>query len=248
MDRRTLLQRAAVGTAVAWAVPQLISTQAAAAQSPVCTPDGITWSDFEIDVDALPTTSFDAPLAPGGTVDVAFNDAGIGSGTATAAYASVAPLGGVFTSFVVLEMDASAPGEFCELVLTFSSPVEAASFTLLDVDLGLGNWQDQVLLEATLAGSPVTLGLADWTANATYIQHDDDPPFPAPKTGDLFTAILDPSGIGDGTDNTVSTANVAVTYVGQIDTLTIRYLAGPDEATPQPQQIGIGDFTFCSYP
>ncbi len=247
IGRRSLLKGAAVGTVVAWAAPQVLSMTAAAAQSAACIPDGLPWSDFDVDVDNLDTTSFDAPLASGGVVNVAFSDAGIGAGVATAGYATVAPLGAVGTSFVVLEMNASVPGEFCELVLTFSDPVEQLAFTLLDLDRGLGNWQDVVLLEATYLGNAVTLNPADYGFDNTLIQHDDVPLIP-PKTGDQFTAITDQSGIGNGTANTVPDANVSINYPGTLDTLTIRYLAGPLQANPQPQQIGIGDLTFCVFP
>lgn len=235
IDRRSLIRKAAIGGTAVWAAPQILTVTAAGAQSGACIPDGLAWSDFEIDVDALPSGSFDAPIANGGTVTVAYT-AGGGS---TVGYATVAPLGGVFSSFATLGLAASAPAEFTELTLTFSVPVEDLSFTILDLDLGDGFWQDQIQLEASLAATPVLLGAGDVSFNATLVASALLPP------ANQFTAISDPSGIGSGTANSSADANVAVTYPSAVDTLVIRYLAGPAEATPQPQQIGVGDLTFC---
>lgn len=248
LDRRQLLKRAAVGGAVAWVAPQILSASAAGAATALCLPDNITWSDWEVDVDLLPSFSFQVPQATGGNVTVAFSDAGIGGGTATAAYASVVPLGAQSSSFVTLEMSATAPAEFCELTLVFDNPVQNLAFGLWDVDKGNGFWQDVVTLEASLAGSPVVLGPGGAFFLNTQIQQDPSPPNPAPQTGDQFTATVDPSGTGAGTDNSTAAANILLNYPGPIDTITIRYSAGPDEATPQPQQIGIGNFIFCSIP
>lgn len=237
-SRRRALGLATAG-AVAWTVPTVITVEAAAAAT--CFATTVTWSDYDATIADYPDSwPFFVPIGLSSDIEVGFDDSGTGAGTGNAGYADlINPLGGASTSYIVLELEATATGQYVELELVFSSLVSQLSFTLLDVDRGLGRWQDQVQLRATRGGLPVpaptvTPGSLDLVASPIV-------------DGVQVLALTDPSGVGDGTANNATTANALVDYgVGNyLDRLVIRYEAGPDEGVPQRQQIGITDMFMC---
>lgn len=240
IDRRTLLRTGAAGAALAWVTPAILTVDAASAAT--CMVETVLWSDFSIDVDNLDTSSFSVPYAASDTLTIAYDETTPPAPpTADAGYATVSPLGGVISSFITLEMDASTGGQQVSITFTFTTPVRDLNFTLLDVDLGSGNWQDRVVLTATESGSPVLIGAGDFTLNPLFVSHA------VVGSTDQFTGILDPSGVGTGVPNFDTDANVEVTYAALVDTLVITYIAMPEAVDPALQQIGITDFTFCSF-
>ncbi len=248
LDRRRLIQGAAAGGAIVWALPTILSAPAQALGS--CAPARLTWSDWEIDIDNLTPapSSFGAAIGASSTATVSFSTSGIGSGAATTAYAAPSPLGAETTSFIVLNLLAAAPGDSCSLTISFSNPVSYLNFTLLDIDLGLGNWQDQVDVTSSYLGSPVVLAPGEATFNGVLVSQAELPAPGPTKVTDQFTGILDPSGTGAGVPNNTASANVALGYSNvKIDQVVLTYRAGPTIATPQPQQIGIADFVFCLF-
>jgi hypothetical protein len=236
MSRRSLLGKAAVGAAVAWTAPVVLAVPASAEVS--CTEDEVNWQIWEFSLNDLANNPFDVPVGATGTMSVSFDDSNMGAGTATPGYAQVVPLGGFVSDFISIEMSASAPGEYSTITFAFDEPVLSLTFTLLDVDRGIGDaWQDEVMLEATFLGTPVVLDVIDYTYNPAYVAHQDV--FSGmTKVADLFRGI-------DEAPNNTSLANVTVTYDEPIDTLVISYLAGAAALTPQPQQVGITDFLYC---
>lgn len=238
ISRRRLLGTAAVGGAIAWTTPVIFSSPAGAQGS--CINTGVAWSDWEAAVNDLESSSFlvDPIDLSTTSMDVSYSPAGLGSGTASVGYVLISPLGAETSSFITVELDASAANEYVELTFLFSAAVDLLSFSLLDVDLGTGAWQDEVTLTATLAGSPVVLGVSDYTFNAAYVQHDDV--FAGPKVADRFT------GLQEAANNTTD-ANVAITYPAPLDTLVLRYLALGEAVDPELQQIGITNFSLCAF-
>jgi hypothetical protein len=239
VDRRTMLLGAAAGAAAVWVAPAILSVDAASAAT--CVSQTLAWSTQEVNVDNLDTSSFTVNYGTGGVLTVDYDDTTAPAPpTATPGYATVTPLGGETADFITLEMDASATGQLVTLTFDFSTAVRFLTFTLLDVDLGTGNWQDEVTLSASLLGSPVTLAPGDITFNSTFVSST------VVGTDNRFTGILDPSGVGTGVPNNTTDANVSVTYPTLVDSVTITYRAvggGPD---PQPQQVGVGSLTFCA--
>ncbi len=248
LDRRRLIQGAAAGGAVVWALPTILSAPAQALGS--CAPAGLGWSNFEIDIDNLTPapSNFNAFIGASSTANVAFDTSGIGAGSASTAFAVPSPLGADTGSFLVLNLLAAAPGDSCSLTITFSNPVSFLNFTLLDIDLGLANWQDQLDVTSSYLGVPVALAPGEAVFNPTFVSQAELPAPGPTKVTDQFTGIFDPSGTGAGVPNNTSSANVGVGYNNvKIDKVVITYRAGPLVATPQPQQIGITDFAFCLF-
>lgn len=239
LDRRSLLGRIAVGSAIAWVAPSIISVDAASAAT--CVTESTSWSSQQINIDALDTSSFTVGYGSGGVLTVEYDKTTAPAPpVAHAGYASVTPLGNQTADFITLEMDAATVGEETTLTFTFSDPVEFLTFSLLDVDLGLGNWQDEVDLTVTLAGVPVLLAPGDATFNPVFVDHT------VVGTSDVFTGIFDPSGTGSGVPNNSTDANVLVTYPGLVDQVVITYVAAGGGPNPAPQQVGITDLIFCS--
>lgn len=239
-DRRAFLTKAAIGGAAAWVVPSVLSVQAAAAAT--CSNQVvINWSDW---ISSIPNLnppgpgSFDIGIGSSSLCTVSFSDAGMTSGgTAQAVYASTTPLGARPDNFIEVSVDSVADGESCELTFAFTgtalTQVQNLTFQLLDVDRGIGFWQDQVELTASLAGSPV---LATSVTTGPYTNHT------VFGSSDFVTGNPDPSGTGAGTPNTTTDANATVTYGPSIDKLVLRYTALNGNAL---QQIGIYFFEFC---
>ena len=238
IDRRKLLIGAAAGTAAVWAAPAILSVDAASAAT--CSSQTLAWSTQETNVDNLDSSSFTVNYGSGGVLTVAYNKtAPPAPPTAHAGYATVTPLGAATADFITLEMDASAANQQTTLTLTFTTPVRFLTFTLLDVDLGTGNWQDQVRLAATLGATPVTLAPGDITVNGSFVSST------VVGTENVFTGINDPNA-GGGVDNNTTDANVSVTYPTNVTQVVITYRALGAAADPQPQQVGVGTLVFCA--
>jgi len=239
LGRRKVLIGAAAGAAAVWATPAILSVDAASAAT--CSSETLAWSTQEVNVDNLDSSSFTVNYGTSGVLTVAYDETTPPAPpTADAGYATVTPLGGETADFITLEMDASAAGELVTLTFSFSTDVRFLTFTLLDIDLGTGNWQDEVTLSASLAGSPVTLTPADITFNPVFVSST------VVGTDNRFTGIFDPSGVGTGVPNNTTDANVSVTYPTDVDTVTITYRALAAAVDPQPQQVGVGSLTFCA--
>jgi hypothetical protein len=122
---------------------------------------------------------------------------------------------------------------FTDTLDSLLAPVQGLSFTLLDIDLSSGDWEDDVQLYASLGGVPVLLGPTDFViADNTVVAHAVGP------TYDEFVAIDGPVANG------ITSGNVTITYSGNIDTLTIRYTG---TAGIQAQQIGITGLSGCIF-
>lgn len=232
IDRRSVLAKLGVGAGIAWVAPTVLSSPAFAQGS--CNNDAITWSAQSLTgLDGTPVTI----LTSFATVVVSYDETGVtGGGTATAGDPTLAPQGGT-SSYVEVLIDLAASGDFVTVTFAFASPVENLTFSLLDIDKGDTFWQDEVTVSATLAATGVAMTSA--TFNATLISQTTS------GTDEIFLAITDESGVGTGTDGSTTNANVDINYAAQIDTLVITY-SNPSTDL-EPQQIGIGDFTFCAY-
>jgi hypothetical protein len=247
-SRRALLGGAAAGAAATWATPSILTIDVAGAGAATCSPFTVDWSAFAASVDALEATGFPVPVGGHWQLDVSYDDSGMAAGgTDEVGFALSSPLGGETTGFVELQLHPGNPpdadgaaGEFTELTLAFTdtndslpAPVQGLSFTLLDIDLSTGEWQDDVQLVATLGGAPVLLAPGDATiVDPGVVVAGGGPTF------DSFTAVDGP------VDNSTTNGNVAISYSSPLDTLVIRFTA---LAGIQAQQIGITGLTGCIF-
>ncbi len=240
IDRRSLIAKVGVGAGIAWVAPTILSVSAAAAAT--CLPVSVDWTGFEGSLNVLQTTPFDVPIGGTETINLSFSDANMAPGVGTVSYASTVPLGGRGGGFIEMSIDAT-PGpptqQYIELTFTFSAAVTNLQFSLIDIDLGAGFWQDQVTLFASRLGAPVLLGPGDFVpsvpANITHT---------AVAGGDQFNGAIDPPDGQPGVDNTTTGGDIAITYTAPIDLLVIRYEPG-SLTDRETQQIGIDGFTLC---
>lgn len=242
LSRRAMIGRIGVGAGVVWMAPTIVSTPAFG-QTGTCLPELVDWADHIASLDNLdnPPNSFDIGLGMNSLLTVAWDDSAMGAGTATATYAQTTPLGGRGGGFIELSLDATAAGEFCELTFTFSSAVENLSFWLIDIDRGQGFWTDQVSLLALNGATPVVLGPGDYTINDPTLTTET-----VVGNENQFVAVVDPSGTGQGVDNTTTDGDILITYPSAVSSLTIRYEPGSTTEL-ETQQIGIDGLSFCLY-
>lgn len=245
-SRRAVLGGAAAGVAATWVAPALLTVDAAAAAT--CEPFAVAWGDFESSINALSASPFPVGVGAHWQLDVSYSNAGMtGGGVDQVGYALTTPLGGETANFIEMQLHPNNPpdsdgaaGEYTELTFVFTdtidsllAPVQGLSFTLLDIDLSTGDWEDDVQLYASLGGVPVLLGPTDFTiVDNTVVAHGVGP------TYDEFIAIDGPVANGG------TAGNVAIAYSSNVDTLTIRYTAN---SGIQAQQIGITGLTGCIF-
>ena len=217
----------------------IVSVDAASAAT--CLSTSTSWAGQQINIDNLDSSSFTTGYGGSGVLTVAYDKTSAPAPPfAHAGYATVTPLGGELAGFITLEMDASVVGQQTTITFTFSNAVRFLNFRLLDVDLAIGNWTDQVALITTLAGAPVLLSPANITFNPVFVAHT------VVGNSDVFTGIFDPSGSGGGVPNILTDANVGVSYPGLVDQVVITYTAFGGAPNPAFQQVGITDLAFCS--
>lgn len=240
IDRRRLLKGAAVGAAAAWTAPAILSVDAAAAATVQCIPEVVSWTPFAVDIDDLENDPAQVPYGASGTLTLTFDGTTAPApASSLAGYADVDPLGNESDN-ITLGMTATTAGDQVTLILDFDVPVLYLDLTLLDVDLGSGNWQDSIEVAAFDGVTPVAITAGMYTFNPTFVSATPSAPTVT------FTGISDPSGTGSGVPNTSTNANVALSLVGPITQVVLTYIAGTlTPATPQPQQIGIGPLTVC---
>lgn len=233
LTRRSLIGKAAVGAAGVWAAPLVLSSTAAAQTSGSCAPGSVLWSDWQSEIDDLGSNPFTVPGTGSGSLEVSFDASGMSAGTATPGYATISPLGGETDNFICVEMDATTGGQFCQVAFSFDVEVDTLSFTLLDIDRSVGNWQDRITLQATFQGAPIS-GTVGNTLNPSFVQYQNISP-----GVDQYTGL-------DDADNNSDDGNVLIVYTSPLDLLIVTYTALSVGGDPQPQQIGITSFDYCA--
>lgn len=210
--RRTVVKGAA------WAVPVVVAATAApAAAQSACTPSTVFNS---LPVGQCVTNLTFAPSTVTGTLTYASWGQPSSKPGDTCRVAQVSGPNG--WRYVELEMVSSLnKGDYVELTISLSQPVDDLSFVLHDIDKVRGGWDDTV--QVMTPGYTYVLG-SNIQGTGT-----SDQPFRAREWGDT------PITSGQGT--------VRLTWAGPVSTVTIRYLAGITGSSTN-QHIGLGDIRF----
>jgi hypothetical protein len=221
--RRRLLAGGSAVVAGAWVAPSVLTLDRVAAATGSCgaAPIQVDWSDYATN-SAAPSsvTANDGTIVTLSSSDP-FDVAGPRHFTAR-----TEPYGGV-QGFLASEMVGGNNGEYVEITLAFSKPVQLC-FILLDVDRRLNRWEDTVILNGTLSAVPVTLTSADIV------------------TGPANTFVADNTirGILDSnTPVSSADANATITYPSEIDNLVVRH--SDITSWTSGQIIGIFDLLWC---
>ena len=221
--RRRVLTGGAAVAAGAWVAPSILTLDRVAAATGTCgaAPVQLDWSTYA--TNGAPPSSV---TANDGTVvslsaSDPFNVAGGKHFTVrTQQY------GGV-QGYLASEMIGGSNGEYVDIILSFSRPVQLC-FTVLDVDRASNRWEDTVTLDGRLSGVPVTLTSADIVSGPANTVIADNT-----IRGTL--ANLNPVSSAD--------ANATVTYPSPIDSLVVRH---SDVTTwTAGQSVGIHDLLWC---
>lgn len=111
-------------------------------------------------------------------------------------------------------------------VITLSSAVSGAQFTVFDIDYAAGDFADKLTVTGSYQGAVVNPTLTNGMANY----------------------IVGNSAVGDATSsNTSGSGNVVVTFLQPVDTIIIVYgNANTAPADPDGQAIGLHDINFCN--
>jgi hypothetical protein len=216
LGRRTFLRRAAIGGAVAWTAPVLLSSPAAAQGSCLSTQvhnwipgDVPSGSQFVIDQTTTMTLTLVGGVTLTSTVDTLFDRSTVG-GTADNYH---------------LQLFGSQPGPEI-LTLTFSPAVTDLTFNVLDIDRSATEWIDRVRVEAALGANPVSLVGTQLGNGNVY-----DP------VNDWYTGSAAVANAG-----TVE-ADVNFVIPGPVDTVTITYMRA---GTLTSQGIGLSSLGWCT--
>lgn len=216
LTRRDALRKAAVGAGVAgaaWAAPQILSLDAAAAQS--CVPGTLDWDSFSTGA------TFTSTVINGITVTLSISAL---AGTTLAPLNGTiraAPNGGINQKGLYLGMDSSGPGVGEDVTFTFSVPVSNISFTLTDLDNLIGGantgWADrvQVLTPGYTSSIPVTFTPAAPAGNVIGAGTGANP-FRNSNTNFNYP-------------NTSNRGNVTINYAGPISSFSYRYYQSPTD-------------------
>lgn len=126
---------------------------------------------------------------------------------------------------MLMAMSNANNGEFTEIVFSFSTPVQLC-FDFVDVDRGLGSWEDTMIITGTNGGTAVGLNAGDFV------------------TGPANTFVATNEVVGTASSaNSQTNGNVTVNYPAAVDVVRIRHR--DDTTWTGFQFIGIHDLRWC---
>lgn len=233
-SRRAVLGTAAAGAAAAWALPSILTIDAAAAFT--CSP--LIWANGDLDG----TDPVTKPIGST-TVSADYDPSGLGGATGSVSSPGnhASPLGNV-SNFIQLDLTITTPGEYESIIFTFAAPVFSLAFTLLNIDqsgVNGADWIDEVHLYGKLGGSSGTYQGATFSNVGADVTAT--PNFGS-DTGGTYDLALGTSGPTNPA-GTSTTGNADVLFTTGIDFLEIRYIGS---GGTQPQLIGISDLNGCA--
>lgn len=127
---------------------------------------------------------------------------------------------------LMLVIDLASTSESVNATWTFTNGVAGLQFTLADIDLFYGQFEDRITVTGSYKGVAVTPVLTNFGANSV--------------SGNTATATA-------LADNTTANGNVRVTFLSPVDTVTINYGATATAPTdPGVQAIALMDMTACT--
>jgi hypothetical protein len=139
---------------------------------------------------------------------------------------------------------AYSPGDEMIAIWSFDTEIILSDFLITDIDAsdlndapaGHSSFQDRIIVELYNNGSPVAVNFVE--ANSAASNYT--------ISGDTVTAVW--TAYNDNNVNPLDAAGtVYANSVGSIDSLVVRYVAGPEEAYPAQQAIAFGGITLCCY-
>ena len=206
-----------------WVAPAVLSLDRVAAATGSCgaAPLQVDWSDY-----ATNSTAPSSVTAADGTVVTLSTSDPINVAGPRHFTTRTEPYGGE-QGFLASEMVGGNNGEYVEITLAFSKPVQLC-FTLLDVDRRVNRWEDTVILNGTLGGVPVTLTSTDIVTG----------PANTVVANNTIRGILNSNTPGPSAD-----ANATITYPSEIDNLIVRHT--DITSWTSGQIIGIYDLLWC---
>ncbi len=138
---------------------------------------------------------------------------------------------GTHAGFYTLRMNTSGDSETTaeNVTFQFSEPANWLTFTLLDVDIATGNWEDYIRVDGfDFAGNPVPKQMTLANAQLSF-------------AGDWVEA-------DSGSASDQDFGNVTVRFARPINSLRVEYAQGDNPASnPVFQFIGLSDFQFCAF-
>ncbi len=138
---------------------------------------------------------------------------------------------GTHAGFYTLRMNTSGDSETTaeNVTFQFSEPANWLTFTLLDVDIATGNWEDYIRVDGfDFAGNPVPKQMTLANAQLSF-------------AGDWVEA-------DSGSASDQDFGNVTVRFARPINSLRVEYAQGDNPASnPVFQFIGVSDFQFCAF-
>lgn len=154
------------------------------------------------------------------------------NGTTGAAAAPKQYTLGNLANSLMLAMDVTVPGEWTGMTVSFARPMSRVRFVMGDVDYG--GFQDQLEVTGYLGGVAVTAPVLTPVNPGNYTT----------TTLGGITAQVTRTNT-NGCNQTSTACNVQIDFSQPIDSLRLRFLAGPAIAAPSLQYVGFDDFSFC---
>ncbi|MBT8326660.1 MAG: hypothetical protein KJP21_02990, partial [Bacteroidia bacterium] len=139
---------------------------------------------------------------------------------------------------------AYSPGDEIIASWSFDTEIVLNDFLITDIDAsdlndapaGHSSFQDRIIVELYNNGTPVSVYYVE--ADAAVSNYT--------ISGDTITANWT-SGVDNNSNPLDDEGTVYANSVDPIDSIVVRYIAGPDEAYPAQQAIAFGGITMCCY-
>lgn len=161
---------------------------------------------------------------------------GIGTSSAFQVDNDRTPQGGQ-RGFWPIYMDPTSSNQYVQSIFTFSQAVDDLSFAVLDIDqdISTSGFQDEVVVRGYLDGVEVALGYSD--VSTGYGAQDGNVTLVTPNQYLAQAALV---------NTTAADGNVYIKFPNPVDSVVVRYEAGPQSpANPIQQFIAISDLMFC---
>ena len=226
LSRRRLVGRAAVGVGAvgaAWAAPQIISTEAAAAAS--CNAGTLDWDSFTTGA------TFTSALVNGVTVTLSTTTLTGTTLLGTNRTIRASPNGGVAQKALQFQQLPNAIGIGQDITFSFDAPVSNLTFTLYDIDNLSGGWGDRI--QVLTAGYTSSIPGAFTPATPTGNVIGDG------TGGNRFRGSNTNANWNDSSNR----GNVTIAYAGPITGFSFRYQNAANTGGGN-MRIGISDLSW----
>ena len=226
LSRREALRRTAIGAGVAgaaWAAPQIVSTEAAAAAS--CNAGTLSWGGFTVG------STFTSTTVNGVTVTLTTATLPGTTTLSTNRTIRASPNGGFSQRVLQFQQLPNAIGIGQDITFSFDAPVSNVSFSLYDIDNLFGGWGDRIQVLTTGYTSTIPSTFTPVTPTGNVIGDG--------TAGNRFRG----SNTNANWDDNSNRGNVTLTYAGPITSFSFRYQNAANTGGGN-MRIGISDITW----